>query len=181
MTLHQEWLNSLKSSAFNFVYLGDDNTCTITRKGKIEIALDDGGVRTLSEVRCVPKLRKNLISRDTLLANGYSFQSDGDRHITRVRKDAMILMRAKGTSTNIYKLLGSKFMGDITYVETDNDETKLWHMRFNHLNERGMVELHKRNLLKGVRSCTIGLCKYYVLRKQRKVIFKTGQHKTSGS
>lgn len=59
-------------------------------------------------------------------------------------------------------------------VETDNDATKLWHMCLGHLNEHGMMEMHKRILLKGVRSCTFGLCKDCVLGKQCRVYFKTG-------
>ena len=54
MTMHREWFNPFISGDFGFVYLGDDKTCTITRKGKIKISLDDGGVRTLSEVSYVP-------------------------------------------------------------------------------------------------------------------------------
>lgn len=66
-----EMLDSFKSSDFGFVYLGDDKTCTIIGNGKIKIALDGGGVCTLSEARYVPELRKNLISLGTLQENGY--------------------------------------------------------------------------------------------------------------
>ena len=48
-------------------------------------------------------------------------------------------------------------MGDATSIETDNDATKMWHMHLGHLSERGMMELHKRNLLKDIHSCTLGL------------------------
>jgi hypothetical protein len=39
-----------------------------------------------------------------------------------------------------------------------------------------MFELHKRNLLKGVKSCKLGLCKYCVYEKQRRVSFKVVSH-----
>jgi hypothetical protein len=38
----------------------------------------------------------------------------------------------------------------------------LWHMRLGHLGERGIFELYKRNLLKGVKSCKLGFCWYCV-------------------
>ena len=75
MMSHQEWLNSFKSDNFSFVYLGDDKTFTIIGKGKIKIALDDGGVYTLSGEHYVLELRKNWNSPGTLQANGYSFRS----------------------------------------------------------------------------------------------------------
>lgn len=75
--------------------------------GKIKIALDDEFLYTLSGVRYVPELRKNLISLGTLQANGYLFRSDGDKDIIRVNKGAITVMREGRTASNIYKLLGS--------------------------------------------------------------------------
>lgn len=80
----------------------------------------------------------------------------------RIYKGAMNVIKTKRTTCNIYKLLWGKIMGDVAYVGTNNDKTKLWHIHFSHLNERGMMKLYKRNLLSGVRSCTIGLCNYCV-------------------
>lgn len=61
----------------------------------------------------------------TLLANGYSFRSDGDRDIMRISKGVMTVMSTRRNACNIYKLLGGIIMGDITFVENDNDATKL--------------------------------------------------------
>ncbi|CAI8585364.1 unnamed protein product [Vicia faba] len=108
MTPHREWLNFLKACDFSFVYLGDDITCSITRKGKIKIALDDGGTHILSEVCYVPELRKNFISLDTLQVNVYSFRSDGDKDIMKVIKGEMTMMTTRKTADNIYKLLGAQ-------------------------------------------------------------------------
>ena len=54
-------------------------------------------------------------------------------------------------------------------------------MRLDHLSEKGMNELHKRGLLPEVRSCTIGLCKFYIMGKQCRVSFMTGKHTTEGT
>ena len=40
------------------------------------------------------------------------------------------------------------------------------------------VELHKKNLLKGVKTCKLNFCKFCVLEKQNRVQFKTATHKT---
>jgi len=53
-------------------------------------------------------------------------------------------------------------------------------MRLGHMGERGMLELHKRNLLKGVKTCKIDFCKLCILGKQNRVQFKTATHKTEG-
>ncbi|KAG8473472.1 hypothetical protein CXB51_035785 [Gossypium anomalum] len=51
--------------------------------------------------------------------------------------------------------VGSTVTGDATVASSslsDNDITKLWHMRLGHMSENGMVELNKRGLLDGVPS-----------------------------
>lgn len=56
---------------------------------------------------------------------------------------------------NMYKLLEGIVLGEAAAAATDieprNDNTDLWHMRLGHLSERGLNELHKKNLLKGVK------------------------------
>lgn len=65
--------------------------------------------------------------------------SDGDMEIMRVRKGALIVMRAWRTTINIYKLLENTVVNDVVSVEYDNDSTKLWNMCLDHLNEREMM------------------------------------------
>src|ERR1044072_32213 len=84
MTPHREWFHSFREGDFGFVYLGDDKTCAITGMGQVKVALEEGGVQTLGEVRYVPELRKNVISLGILQVKGYSFKSDGDRDIMKV-------------------------------------------------------------------------------------------------
>jgi hypothetical protein len=67
-----------------------------------------------------------------------------------------------------------------TLAKSNDDNTVLWHMRLGHLGKHGMFELHKRNLLKGVKSCKLGLYKYCVYGKQRKVSFKVASHTSKG-
>ena len=43
-----------------------------------------------------------------------------------------------------------------------------------------MLELHKRNLLKGVKTCKLDFCKFSVMRNHNQVQFKTTTHKTDG-
>jgi len=53
-------------------------------------------------------------------------------------------------------------------------------MRLGHLSERRMTELHKRNLLHGVKTCKLNFCKFCVLGKQTRVSFMTGKHRIEG-
>ena len=61
--------------------------------------------------------------------------------------------------------MGTMILGRAATVEDESDSTVLWHMRLGHMGECGMLELHRRNLLKGVKSCKLDFCKFCVLGK----------------
>uniref|UniRef100_A0A2N9G064 Uncharacterized protein n=1 Tax=Fagus sylvatica TaxID=28930 RepID=A0A2N9G064_FAGSY len=90
-------------------------------------------------------------------------------------------MKPKKTLSSVSNLLCSTILGGVAAVsESEDDDTLLWHMRLRHMSERGMRELHKRNLLAGIRSCKLDFCKYCVMGKQYRVFFKTATHNTKG-
>ncbi|KAE8684024.1 hypothetical protein F3Y22_tig00111160pilonHSYRG00030 [Hibiscus syriacus] len=180
ITPNREWFSTYRPVNSGSVYLGDDRCCNIVGIGDVRIKMHDGSVRTLSGVRHIPDLKKNLISLGTLHKNGFIPKADEDRETIRIVKGALTVMKGKMTAGNIYRLLGSTVAGGVHSVESCDDTTKLWHMRLAHLSERGMAELHKRNLLHGVKSCKLDFCKYCVLGKQTKVRFKTAKHTTQG-
>ncbi|GMJ10712.1 hypothetical protein HRI_004740400 [Hibiscus trionum] len=128
-----------------------------------------GTVRTLCDVRHIPDLKKNLISLENLHKNSLIPKADEDKEIIRIVKGALTMMKGKITAGNIYKLLESTVVGGAHSVESYDDNIKLWHMCLGHLSEHGMVELHKRNLLHGVKSCKLDFCDFCVLGKQSEV------------
>ena len=80
----------------------------------------------------------------------------------KITKGALLVMKGQKVST-LYRLIGNTFVGRFavtTLVESNTDDTKLWHMRLGHIGERGMLELHKRNVLRGVKTCKLDFCKY---------------------
>ena len=79
----------------------------------------------LNDARYIQELRKNLISLGILLVNGFSYNSDEDRDIMMVKKDALTMLRSKRTTSNINKLLGKTITGDVVLLKSDNDATKL--------------------------------------------------------
>ena len=76
--------------------------------------------------------------------------------------------------------MGTTILGGAATVEHELDSIALWHMLLRHLGEHGMMELHKKKLLKGIKICKLEFCKYCVFGKQNKVQFKTVTHKTEG-
>ena len=143
--------------------MGNDASCKVIGIENIRIKMFDGVVRTLCDIKHVPNLRKNLISLGVLNSNEFCYKSKSE--VMKVSKDSMIVMKGYKIARNIYKLLGTIVVGEAASMEFESDNTILWHMRLGHMSERGMAKLHRRNLLKGIKTCKLDFCKYCVLGK----------------
>ena len=76
--------------------------------------------------------------------------------------------------------MGTTTVGGAAIVELELDNTNLWHMQLGYIGERGIMKIHKRKLLKGIKTCKLEFCKHCVLGKHNKVQLKTTTHKTKG-
>jgi hypothetical protein len=178
VTPNKDWFDTYRSVNSSIVTMGNGAHCKIIGIGNIRIKIFDGVVRTLCDVRHVPEVEKNMISLGTLDSNGYGYKFEGG--VMKLTKCVMVVMKGQTNSKNIYKLLGSTVVGGIAFVESNLDCIVLWHMQLGHLSERSMLKHHKRNLLKGVKTCKLDFSKFCVLGKQNWVQFKTTTHKTKG-
>ena len=128
-------------------------SCKMVRIGTVKIKMYDGAIRTLSKVRYVLELRKNLMSLGALDSFGGRYGAEGG--VLMAIKGAMVVMKGQKFG-NLYKLLGNIITGGASAVaigERSKDDTKLWHMRLAHMSIKGMQELQKRGLLNSVQSC----------------------------
>lgn len=56
---------------------------------------------------------------------------------------------------NIYKLKGITIIGGTGIIKSKSDNTMLQRMCLGHIGEHGMMEFHKRKLLKGIQTCRL--------------------------
>ena len=77
--------------------MGNNMLCKTIGVESIKIRMHDGIVRTLSNVRHVPDLKKNLISLGTLDSNDYKFSVEGG--VLRVSKNSLTVMKGKEVNT----------------------------------------------------------------------------------
>ena len=81
--------------------MGNDALCKTIGIGNIRMRMFDGQVRTLTNVRYVSDLKKNLLSLGALKVRGYKF-SGADRGI-KVIKGSMMILKEERT-INLYKM-----------------------------------------------------------------------------
>ena len=103
--------------------------CKIVGIGNICMRMFDGQVRTLTNIRHVPNLKKNLLLLGALEARGYKFfGADSGIKVTRC---SMMNLKVEQT-INLYKLIGSIIISDASTATKKEDTTRLWHMHLGH-------------------------------------------------
>jgi hypothetical protein len=55
--------------------MGDNTACEVINYGSVQFRMHDGMIRTLTDVRHVPTMSKNLISLSTLDLKGYKYST----------------------------------------------------------------------------------------------------------
>ncbi|KAK2987301.1 hypothetical protein RJ640_029583 [Escallonia rubra] len=152
--------------------------------------------KAVSTIRCPERKEKKNGKKHVNNANVAEEDdksSDGDLYLVssveqqeggvmKVSKGAMVIMKGQKIG-NLYKLIGNTVIGGAsvsTHVGSSNDNSELWHKRLGHLSEGGMLELHKRKLLQGVKSCKLDFCKFCVFGKQKRRT-KSTDESTDGS
>ncbi|KAG8488618.1 hypothetical protein CXB51_016586 [Gossypium anomalum] len=150
MSPNRDWFTTYETVSEGVVLMGNNASCKIVSVGTIKVKMFDGVVRTLSDVRHVPELKRNLISLSTLDSIGYRYTAESE--VLKISKGSLVMTKGQRKTAKLYVLQGSTVTDDTAVASSslsDGDITKLWHMRLGHMSENGMVELSKRGLLDG--------------------------------
>jgi hypothetical protein len=95
MCLHRNWFSTYQSIDDGIVF------SKIIGVGSIQIKMHDGSVGTLTNIRHVPELGKNLIFLGVIDYVGYKCTTQGG--VLKVSKGILIVMKAKKIG-NLYQL-----------------------------------------------------------------------------
>jgi len=96
----------------------------------------DGVIRDLTDVRYVPQMKKNIISVGAVESKDLKLTLENG--ILKIAKGSMIVMKG-ARDRNLYYLKGSTVTSALAAsVDSDDDTTKLWHMRLGHAGEKFM-------------------------------------------
>ncbi|KAG8498240.1 hypothetical protein CXB51_007432 [Gossypium anomalum] len=147
---NQDWFTTYETVSKGVVLMGNNASCKIAGVGTIKVKMFDGVIRTLSDVRHVPELKRNLISLNTLDSKGYRYTAKSG--VLKISKGSIVVMKGQRKITKLYVLQGSTVTSNVVVASSslsDNNITKLWYMRLGHMSENGMAELSKRGLLDG--------------------------------
>jgi hypothetical protein len=145
MIPHREWFYKYEKYDGGNVFLGNDSTTIIIRRGNFKLRLIDGRIRTLLGVLHIPGMARNLISISKMEDVGV--KTIFEKGSCRMARGAMVLMKGVWFG-NLHKLLGSTISDGcnssiVLDIEVEEEITPtvsrkkvmLWHQRLGHIGE----------------------------------------------
>ena len=102
MSPNQDWFTTYETVSEGVVLMGNNASCKIASVGTIKVKMFDGVVRTLSDVRHIPKLKRNLISLSTLDSKGYKYTAES--RVLNISKSSFVVMKGQRKSAKLYVL-----------------------------------------------------------------------------
>lgn len=106
----------------------------------------------------------------------YTFKSESET--LKITKESMTIM--KGIIKNgLYILVGKTVIGKASPVQSNIDsKVKFWHLRLEHISQKGLNELDKYGLLDKEKLGELPLCEQCVYEKATRVGFKSSSQKS---
>ncbi|XXG60383.1 hypothetical protein AAC387_Pa04g2305 [Persea americana] len=157
------------------VKLGDGKQLDVEGKGTIVIHTQQGTAKHLHDVQYVPHLAHNLLSVGQLLSSGYSILFEDDCCMIREKGTKEIVVRVPMGMNKMFSLNLSGNVSRALTVKGD-DDAKLWHLRYGHLNMQGLKLLKSKEMVHGLTKMgELELCEGCVYGKQARGTFPSGK------
>eukprot|EP00253_Pinus_taeda_P024136 PITA_24136 len=187
MTGNIEMFANLDENVKSEVTTGTDSKISVKGKGRVSIRARIGEQMIVPEVYYVLDLKCNRLSIGQLIDKGYNVFFKYDMCTIRdIPPSKKIIAQVQMTSNRMFPL---KLKGDLkegrtivvvtqeVFQEQVKDENWLWHLRFGHLNFRGLNLLHRKGMVKQLSLIEKpdSLCEGCILGKQHKESFPAGK------
>lgn len=152
MTGRKEMFTELDKTKKMNVKLGDDREIKVEGKGVVALKTSSGHIKHIQEVQYVPHLAHNLLSVGQLLTSGHSIIFDNDMCVIKDKETGLQL-------ACVHMTLNKMFPLDVNNVEVLNmvsdaaSNSLQWHLRYGHLNLKGMKLLTQKTYGEWSASC----------------------------
>lgn len=151
--------------------LGNGKDVQVEGKGTVGIKTIHGKIKLLHNVQFVPDLGYNLLSVGQLMACGYSISFDNGACVFKEKNSGYTLITINMTQNKMFSLEVSH-MENFVLVANRKDDTILWHLRYGHLNVKGLRLLSDKGMVLGLpRIGSINLCEGCIYGKQTRKSF----------
>ncbi|KAK2983132.1 hypothetical protein RJ640_022604 [Escallonia rubra] len=128
------------------VKLGNGKEIQIEGKGTVGSETSHSNVKLLHDVQFVPNLRYNLLSVGQLMADGYSVLFNDGACVIKDKQSGCRMINISMTQNKMFPLEVSK-IENFVLATGRIDDSKLWHLRYGHLNIKGLKLLSEKCMI----------------------------------
>jgi hypothetical protein len=142
----KEWFYDLDSTFRETVRLRDNSQMKVMGRGNVKLQMN-GMVQVVTSVYYIPELKNNLLSIGQLQQKNITvvFKNDCCRVY---HQDRGLLMSSQMATNKLYPIIAE---AKLACLQTQcEDLTTLWHCRYGHLNFKGLMQLHHKNMVRGL-------------------------------
>lgn len=157
------------------VQLGNGKELQVEGKGTVAIETNHGKVKLLHNVHFLPDLGYNLLRVGQLMAGGYSVIFEDGACVIKDNHSGQIMINISMTQNKMFPLEVSN-MGNFVLAAGEKYDSKLWHLRYGHLNIKGLKLLNEKSMVLGLPKInSIELCEGCIYGKQIRKSFPVGK------
>lgn len=175
ITPRKDLLSNLVEFEGSKVMMGNNTHCTVRGIGDIKIENEDGSTVTLSRVRYMPEMGRNLISYGQLEQSGCNYSGKGYQVVFYKERKKVLMGKY---SNGLYYLQGTVIKPEANSAKGNVNSTKRWHTRLAHMNIHTMETLVRKGYLKKEEVTELGFCEGCAMGKAHKQRFPKAQHTT---
>ncbi|KAH9707133.1 hypothetical protein KPL70_012460 [Citrus sinensis] len=149
MTGERDIFISLDQSFNSQVKLGDGKMQKVVGKGTIAVHTKGGNKKLISDVLYVPNLTQNLLSVEQLIQKGFSIYFDDEKCKIIDKTNNHTVAVVEMSKNKVFPLVMP--LDENVALKTENsDLSNLWHLRYGHLNYKGLNLLKQKNMVIGL-------------------------------
>ncbi|KAG6487750.1 hypothetical protein ZIOFF_056351 [Zingiber officinale] len=172
VTGNKEHFVEIDNSYNSLLELGDSKKLKIEGKGVVAIKAANGEEKQINDVVYSPGITQNLLSIGQMMKKGYKITfADGQCEI--IDKNEKRIAVVKMTTNNLFPLKMNSCI-NVALKSEITDEAQLWHLRYGHLNHKGLMLLKEKNMVTGlprIQPTETGFCEGCVYGKQHRFPF----------
>lgn len=174
MSGYKHLFEELDESYKKPVRLGNDKEIQVEGIGKVAVQTANH-TRFLHNVYYIPQLSQNLLSIGQMMDNGYVIKFEGNTCKIEESSTKREISIIRKTQNNLFPLEITE-VDDSALAVTELNQSRLWHLRYGHLNVNGLKLLKQKNMVVGLPEIEeVGLCEGCILGKQSKLPFPKDQ------
>ncbi|KAG6481465.1 hypothetical protein ZIOFF_058069 [Zingiber officinale] len=172
VTGNKEHFVEIDNSYNSLLELGDSKKLKIEGKGVVAIKAANGEEKQINDVVYSPGITQNLLSIGQMMKKGYKITfADGQCEI--IDKNEKRIAVVKMTTNNLFPLKMNSCI-NVALKSEITDEAQLWHLRYGHLNHKGLMLLKENNMVIGlprIQPTETAFCEGCVYGKQHRFPF----------